>query len=119
MTRACPPYGVFGGGVAPSLLREFILRQGPSQNIVNMDWTQFWGVNKKYIDPVAARYTAIPKLDVVTAYIDGVGETTSAQRPKHKNPGLGTKEVIFANEVLIAQDDARLVKDGEVITLMN
>ncbi|KAL4918364.1 hypothetical protein BDW62DRAFT_210617 [Aspergillus aurantiobrunneus] len=51
---------------------QFILKQGPSQNIVNMDWTQFWAVNMKYIDPVAARYTAISKLNAVTAYIDGI-----------------------------------------------
>lgn len=111
--------GIRRMGCTIPALREFILKQGPSQNIVNMDWTQFWAVNKKYIDPVAGRYTAIPKLDVVTAYIDGFGETSSAQRPKHKNPDLGTKEVVFAKEILIAQDDARFFKDGEVITLMN
>jgi glutamyl-tRNA synthetase len=39
-------------------LREFILRQGPSRNILNLEWGAFWALNKKYIDPEAARHTA-------------------------------------------------------------
>ncbi|KAL4958369.1 hypothetical protein BDW69DRAFT_179773 [Aspergillus filifer] len=85
-----------------------------------MDWTQLWAVNKKYIDPVAARYTAIPKLDAVTAVIDGIAETSSSQKPKHnKNTELGTKEVIVSQEILMNQEDAQSFRDNEVITLMS
>jgi hypothetical protein len=35
-------------------LREFILRQGPSRNILNLEWGALWALNKKYIDPEAA-----------------------------------------------------------------
>lgn len=111
--------GIRRRGCTIPALREFILKQGPSQNIVNMDWTQFWAVNKKYIDPVAARYTAIPKLDAVTGFVSGIEEATAVEKPKHKNPALGTKKVIYGKEVLISQDDARLFKDNEVVTLMN
>lgn len=111
--------GIRRRGCTIPALREFILKQGPSQNIVNMDWTQFWAVNKKYIDPIAARYTAIPKLDAVTSFVSGIEEATAVEKPKHKNPALGTKKVIYGKEVLISQDDARLFKDNELITLVN
>ncbi|KAK6814920.1 hypothetical protein RU639_009771 [Aspergillus parasiticus] len=76
-------------------------------------------INKKYIDPVAARYTAIPSFNAVTALIDGVEATTSAEMLKHKNPSLGTKKVIFAKEIIISQDDAQHFKENERVTLMN
>lgn len=48
-------------------LGELILKQGPSQNIVNLDWTAFWAMNKKYIDPVAPRHTAIVSLNAAVS----------------------------------------------------
>ncbi|KAB8203330.1 hypothetical protein BDV34DRAFT_214701 [Aspergillus parasiticus] len=97
--------GIRRRGCTIPALREFILKQGPSQNI--------------YIDPVAARYTAIPSFNAVTALIDGVEATTSAEMLKHKNPSLGTKKVIFAKEIIISQDDAQHFKENERVTLMN
>ncbi|KAL4799888.1 hypothetical protein BDV19DRAFT_399541 [Aspergillus venezuelensis] len=64
--------GICRRGCIIPALREFILRQGPSQNIKN-------------IDSIAARYTAIPKPNAVTAIIDSVDETSSFRRPKHNN----------------------------------
>ncbi|KAL4960887.1 tRNA synthetases class I, catalytic domain-containing protein [Aspergillus stella-maris] len=112
--------GIRRRGCTIPALRDFILRQGPSQNIVNMDWTQFWAVNKKHIDSIAVRYTTISKLNAVTAIIDGVDDTSSFRRPKHnKNPELGTKEVMVSKEVVVSQDDAQSFQGNEVITLMN
>ncbi|OOF90185.1 hypothetical protein ASPCADRAFT_212175 [Aspergillus carbonarius ITEM 5010] len=108
--------GVRRRGCTISALRQFILEQGPSQNIVNMDWTRLWAINKKHIDPIAARYTAIPKAKVVTAWVDGIDANSVAEMPKHKNPGLGMKRVVFGKEILLGQDDARLLKEYEVIT---
>ncbi|KAL4942958.1 ribosomal protein L25/Gln-tRNA synthetase [Aspergillus oleicola] len=85
-----------------------------------MDWKQFWAVNKRRIDTIAARYTAIPKLDAVTATIDGINETSSSRKAKHnKNSALGTKEVMVSKEILIIQDDAQSFRDNGAITLMN
>ncbi|PYI09636.1 glutamyl-tRNA synthetase [Aspergillus sclerotiicarbonarius CBS 121057] len=111
--------GVRRRGCTISALRQFILKQGPSQNIVNMDWSRLWAINKKHIDPIAARYTAIPKAKAVTAWVDGIDANSSTEMPKHKNPELGMKKVVFSKEILLSQDDARLLKEHEVITLMN
>ena len=107
-------------GMTIPALREFILKQGPSQNVVNLDWSIFWATNKKYIDPVAARYTAIPKEDIVTAIVNGIDAIEVADKPKHnKNSSLGTRRVFFSKEILLSQSDAQSFTLGEEITLMN
>lgn len=53
--------GIRRRGMTIPALREFILKQGPSRNLINLDWTTFWATNKKYIDPIAPRHTAIHK----------------------------------------------------------
>ena len=112
--------GIRRRGMTVPALREFILKQGPSQNVIKLDWTSFWATNKKYIDPVAARYTAIPKHDAVIATVHGVDETSSADKPKHnKNAALGTKKVLFSKQILLSQEDAASFKPNEEITLMN
>lgn len=112
--------GIRRRGMTIPALREFILRQGPSQNILNLDWSLFWATNKKHIDPVAARYTAIPKEDAVTANVAGVDAMTTVDKPKHiKNADLGTKKVVLHKQIVITQEDARSFSLNEEITLMN
>lgn len=48
-----------------SALREFILKQGPSKNILNLEWGSFWVTNKNVIDPIAPRHTAIDQDNAV------------------------------------------------------
>jgi len=113
--------GIRRRGMTIGALREYILKQGPSRNIVNLDWTLFWATNKKYIDPVAPRYTAINKAQAVTATIKGARATPHTEdKPKHnKNPDLGTKKVAYSQTILIEQDDAQSFALDEEITLMN
>jgi len=51
--------GIRRRGMTIEALRQFILAQGPSKNVVNLDWTIIWAGNKKVIDPIAPRHTAI------------------------------------------------------------
>ncbi|KAK4189122.1 tRNA synthetases class I, catalytic domain-containing protein [Podospora australis] len=114
--------GVRRRGMTIPALREFILKQGPSRNIVTMDWTSFWASNKKEIDPIAPRHTAILKKDAVKVSVTGAeapAEPFTADKPKHpKNKDVGTKKVAFASELLLDQVDAKSFKEGEEITLM-
>jgi len=113
--------GVRRRGMTIAALREFILKQGPSRNIVTMDWTNFWATNKKIIDPVAPRFTAVDKKDAVTAKVSGGPEKAYIEeKPKHaKNPDVGTKKVAYSSNILLDQEDAKLFKEGEEITLMS
>jgi len=61
--------GVRRHGMTISALRDFILKQGPSRNIVVMDWTNFWASNKKEIDPIAPRHTGVEIKDAVKAFV--------------------------------------------------
>ena len=113
--------GIRRRGMTIPALREFILKQGPSRNIVNLDWTIFWATNKKYIDPVAPRHTAIDKEKAVKATVKGARLAPySEEKPKHgKNPAIGMKKVAFSDEILIEQVDAQNFAEDEEITLMN
>ena len=113
--------GIRRRGMTVEALREFILKQGPSRNIVNLDWTLFWATNKKYIDPVAPRHTAIHNENVVTATVKGARVAAYTEdKPKHgKNPDLGNKKVAYSPSILISQADAQGFAQDEEITLMN
>ena len=113
--------GIRRRGMTIPALREFILRQGPSRNIVNLDWTIFWATNKKYIDPIAPRHTVVMSDKSVPAIVSGGPETPfTADKPRHvKNPDLGTKKVAYSRDILLDQEDAKSFKQDEEITLMN
>lgn len=116
--------GVRRRGMSVEGLRNFIISQGPSRNILNLDWSLIWAQNKKIIDPIAPRHSAVVKDNAVPVNLVGGKGVPSApvteERPKHKkNPELGQKKMIFASSVLIDQDDAQTLKDGEEFTFMD
>ena len=113
--------GIRRRGMTVPALREFMLKQGPSKNIVNMDWTTFWATNKKFIDPVGPRHTAIAKSKAVECTVAGARVAPySDDKPKHgKNPALGTKKVWYSQTILLEQEDAKSFAQDEEITLMN
>jgi len=113
--------GVRRRGVTIPALRDFILKQGPSRNIVVMDWTNFWASNKKEIDPVAPRHTAVEVKDAVKATVTNGPETAYTEdKPKHgKNPAVGLKKVAYSKSLILDQVDAKSFKEGEEITIMN
>ena len=112
--------GILRRGLTVPALRQFMLLQGPSRNAVTMDWTVLWATNKKLIDPVAPRHTAVGTKHLVKATIaDGPEKPHAATRPAHpKNPAVGTRSVTYASTVFIEQADAAGFLPGEEITLM-
>ena len=113
--------GILRHGMVKDALREFIIKQGPSSNIINMDWNQIWAINKKHIDPVSSRYTAVNVENIVEASVAGALEMAyDEDKPKHaKNPNLDTKKVTFSKSIVLEQDDAKTFQQDEEITLMN
>ncbi|CAF1339282.1 unnamed protein product [Didymodactylos carnosus] len=84
-------------------LKQFITSQGSSCSIVPMDWDKLWAINYTYIDPVALYYTALNKKDLVDV----------------KNASIGNKNVYYSQNILIEHDDAILLNENEIITLIN
>ena len=115
--------GVLRRGVALPALREFILGQGASNRVLDMEWDKFWAINKKHIDPTAERYTAISDKGRVRVKLSGPGlpGPTDAPKviPRHpKNADLGQKDVYLSDTIWIEADDARDIAEGEEVTLM-
>ena len=112
--------GVLARGLSPQALREFILSQGASVSRTNMSMSKLWAANKKLLDPVAPRYTAI-STDCFTVELAGGPAPNAPQpRPLHpKNAVLGTKSVLFGARCLIEAADARLLTAGEEFTLLD
>ena len=113
--------GILRRGLTVEALREFMLKQGPSRNVVAMDWTVLWATNKKVIDSTAPRHTVVEAKDAVLVTVNGGPEApTQKSRQRHpKNPSLGTKQVTFAKKIYIEQADAVSFQIGEEITLMS
>ncbi|TVY84574.1 putative cytoplasmic glutamate--tRNA ligase [Lachnellula suecica] len=112
--------GILRRGMTVPALREFILRQGPSRNILNLEWGALWALNKKHIDPESARHTAVVQDDAVPCHVTGIDGPSVADKPKYiKNLDLGTKKVVYDKTILLEQVDAQSLAENEEITLMN
>ncbi|KAK9795898.1 hypothetical protein WJX73_001913 [Symbiochloris irregularis] len=51
--------GVLRRGMQLEALKEFILSQGASRNVTLQEWDKIWTINKRVIDPVCPRHTAV------------------------------------------------------------
>lgn len=113
--------GITRRGLQVEALKEFILSQGSSKNINNMEWDKLWTMNKKVIDPVCPRHTAIMKKGKTPIHIvDGPEEPELVTLPRHKkNPDAGTKITARTKDIWIDAEDAHTISEGEEITLMD
>ncbi|KAH8108509.1 glutamate-tRNA ligase [Phellopilus nigrolimitatus] len=113
--------GMLRRGMTTEALRQFMLSQGPSQNQVLLEWDSIWTINKKIIDPVAPRFCAIVKDDMVEVTVKGgPGEPEVKSLPRHKkNADAGMKKTVFSSTVLLEQEDAKTFAENEEITLMD
>ncbi|TGZ84433.1 glutamyl-tRNA synthetase [Ascodesmis nigricans] len=113
--------GIRRRGMTIEALKQFIISQGPSKNVVNLDWTIIWAFNKKVIDPISPRFTALLKDKLVTVTIEGAPTPAVCEnKPKHaKNADVGLKKVYFGSPVFLEHVDAAALADNEEVTLMN
>ncbi|ODV94262.1 hypothetical protein PACTADRAFT_35068 [Pachysolen tannophilus NRRL Y-2460] len=113
--------GVRRRGMSVEGLWNFVIAQGPSKNIINLDWNVIWATNKKIIDPIAPRHVAVEDKNVVKFHlVDGPTTPVVEQKPKHKkNADLGLKDVIYYKDIILEQADADALEEGEELTLMD
>jgi glutamyl-tRNA synthetase len=135
--------GLIRRGLTVSALRQYILMQGPSKNTLLLEWDKLWALNKKEIDPIAPRYTALPSPVVpLTLAIPSARQVDQGLQvsltdslaalnlekdsqlgfltvPKHpKDSRLGTKQVRLSRQILLTEADAKTLVVNEEITLM-
>ncbi|KFW01560.1 Bifunctional glutamate/proline--tRNA ligase, partial [Fulmarus glacialis] len=111
--------GVLRRGMTVEGLKQFIAAQGSSRSVVNMEWDKIWSFNKKVIDPVAPRYTALLKDAVVPVNIPEAQEEMKEVAKHPKNADVGLKPVWYGSKVLIEGADAETLTEGEVVTFIN
>ncbi|GFR43005.1 hypothetical protein Agub_g4005 [Astrephomene gubernaculifera] len=112
--------GILRRGMRIEALKEFIISQGASKNITFQEWDKIWTINKKLIDPVCPRHTAVEEEGKVLLTLeDGPAESEVVVVPRHKKyPPAGKKAVTRARQLWIEQVDAATLKEGEEVTLM-
>ncbi|KAH8417636.1 hypothetical protein KR222_003170 [Zaprionus bogoriensis] len=111
--------GIIRRGMTVEGLKEFIIAQGSSKSVVFMNWDKIWAFNKKVIDPVAPRYTALEQDKRIVVNVAGA-KLEKVQVPVHpKNEKLGTKTVTLGPRVYIDYVDAEALKEGENATFIN
>jgi glutamyl-tRNA synthetase len=107
-------------GMTIEALREFILSLGASTNDNLMSWDKIWAMNKKCIDPVAHRYTGIgvsgANCQLKLTNFTGPETKTVQLHPKDKS--IGTKTMHCGPVLLLEQQDADELAEGEEVTLM-
>lgn len=111
--------GVLRRGMTVEGLKQFIAAQGGSRSVVNMEWDKIWAFNKKVIDPVAPRYTALSSSYVVPVSVPEAAEEMKEVAKHPKNAEVGMKEVWYGPRVLIEGSDAETFSEGEVVTFIN
>uniref|UniRef100_A0A6J0UXT1 Bifunctional glutamate/proline--tRNA ligase isoform X6 n=1 Tax=Pogona vitticeps TaxID=103695 RepID=A0A6J0UXT1_9SAUR len=118
--------GVLRRGLTVEGLKQFIAAQGSSRSVVNMEWDKIWAFNKKLraickkvIDPVAPRYTALLKDEIVPVNVPEAPEEVKEVAKHPKNAEVGLKPVWYSPKVLIEGADAQTLAEGETVTFIN
>ena len=104
-----------------TLIFFFSLFQGASKNLNLMEWDKLWTINKKIIDPVCPRHTAVIEERRVLFTLGNGPEIPFVRIiPKHKKyEGAGEKSTTFTKRIWIDQSDAQCIEVDEEITLMD
>ncbi|PRQ42562.1 putative glutamate--tRNA ligase [Rosa chinensis] len=113
--------GIVRRGLKVEALIQFILEQGASKNLNLMEWDKLWTINKKIIDPVCPRHTAvIEEGRVLLTLSNGPQKPFVRIIPRHKKyEGAGEKATTFTRSVWIDRADAELISVDEEVTLMD
>jgi glutamyl/glutaminyl-tRNA synthetase len=117
-------------GLTVAGLKEFIIgmvrqvlivaeQQGSSKSNVQMEWDKLWAINKKHIDPVAPRHTALTKRGLVKVTVQGQSAAVAKDVALHPKTDVGTKKVWCAGHILLEAEDANSIAEGETVTLMD
>nr|GMC93500.1 glutamate--tRNA ligase, cytoplasmic-like [Ipomoea batatas]GMC97200.1 glutamate--tRNA ligase, cytoplasmic-like [Ipomoea batatas] len=113
--------GIVRRGLKIEALIQFILEQGASKNLNLMEWDKLWAINKKIIDPVCPRHTAVVEEKCVLLTLsNGPEDPFTRTIPKHKKyEAAGQKVTTYTKRVWIDYADAELISIDEEVTLMD
>ncbi|KAI7897974.1 tRNA synthetases class I, catalytic domain-containing protein [Cokeromyces recurvatus] len=111
--------GIRRRGLTIEALKQYILMQGASQNVLLLEWDKLWALNRKIIDPIAPRYTSVLKEGAVVCNVQGATSEVKEVPVHKKNPDLGNKKTHYGPKIYLDQEDAKTLEENEEITLMD
>ncbi|XP_031500951.1 glutamate--tRNA ligase, cytoplasmic [Nymphaea colorata] len=113
--------GMVRRGLTVEALLQFILSQGASKNLNLMEWDKLWTINKKLVDPVCPRHTAVVEEGRVLLTLTNGPETPFVRiLPRHKKyEGAGQKATTYTKRIWVEKADASAMSAGEEVTLMD
>ncbi|KAJ0982617.1 hypothetical protein J5N97_010872 [Dioscorea zingiberensis] len=113
--------GIVRRGLKIEALIQFILQQGASKNLNLMEWDKLWTINKKIVDPICPRHTAVfDDRRVIFSLSNGPEEPFVRIIPRHKKyEGAGKKATTFTRRIWLDYADASSISEGEEVTLMD
>ncbi|XP_066583726.1 bifunctional glutamate/proline--tRNA ligase isoform X2 [Prorops nasuta] len=111
--------GILRRGMTVEGLKQFIIAQGSSRSVVFMEWDKIWAFNKKVIDPIAVRYTALNSDELVPVEVMDAKEECLIAQKHPKDVTIGTKKVYTNHTVFIEKADAGLLIEGQNTTFIN
>jgi glutamyl-tRNA synthetase len=115
--------GVLRRGLRVEALREFILSQGASRRLINMEWDKFWSSNKSYYEVNSPRYMGVfadtaVELTITNMEEGSAGTTRAISVQLHpKNKEMGFRPVRLGRTALLEGPDAQLLQVDEVVRL--
>ncbi|KAG5315822.1 SYEP ligase, partial [Acromyrmex insinuator] len=111
--------GILRRGMTVEGLKQFIIAQGSSKSVVFMEWDKIWAFNKKVIDPVAIRYTALEYNELIPVNVIDAKEEWLSVQNHPKDSSKGTKQVRVGSKILIEKEDAERLIEGQNATFIN
>ncbi|KAG5307821.1 SYEP ligase, partial [Pseudoatta argentina] len=111
--------GILRRGMTVEGLKQFIIAQGSSKSVVFMEWDKIWAFNKKVIDPVAIRYTALEYNELIPVNVIDAKEDWLIVQNHPKDSSRGTKQVRVGSKILIEKEDAERLIKGQNATFIN
>jgi glutamyl/glutaminyl-tRNA synthetase len=112
--------GCIRRGMNVDSLKKFIISQGASRRIINMEWDKFWSENKKVLEATAPRYMANSAIRKVVMNITNVAPeiTVDSVQVHPQKPEFGMRALRKYNSVYLELDDCNTFSEGEEVTLM-
>ena len=100
---------------------SFAAFQGASTNQNLMEWDKLWSINKRIIDPICPRHTAVLEdRRVMLSLTNGPVEAIVRILPRHKKfKDAGDKSVYYTKNIWIDYADAVSIFANEEVTLID
>lgn len=107
-------------GMQIAALKQFIISQGASRRVINMEWDKFWSDNKKILEDISPRFmgvTADSKVVLTVTNVPDKIECVSIQLHPQK-PEMGNRIIRRYNKLYLEAEDVQSFKEGEEVTLV-